>query len=364
MTSPQPLPGLLGIQPYAGGESEITGVDRIIKLASNEGALGPSPKSVAAVAEAARDMHRYADGDCAKLRAAIAKQNGLEVERIVCGSGSDELIYHLCRAYAGVGDEVLHSAHGFAMYSIYAKAAGAAPVAAPEKGITANVDALLGKVTGKTRILFIANPNNPTGTYLGSGELQRLRDELPSRILLVVDSAYAEYISRNDYTAGEEMVQAGDNVVMLRTFSKIYGLAGLRLGWAYCPAHVADVLNRVRGPFNVNLPAQAAGVAALGDLEFAGRARAFNDQWRPWLADQLTALGLEPLGSEGNFILVRFPGDAGRTAAAADAFLYDRGIILRNVDGYGFPDCLRVSVGQEDENRELITALNQFMSAA
>ncbi len=360
MTSPQPLPGLLGIQPYAGGESEITGVDRIIKLASNEGALGPSPKSVAAVAEAARDMHRYADGDCAKLRAAIAKQNGLEVERIVCGSGSDELIYHLCRAYAGVGDEVLHSAHGFAMYSIYAKAAGAAPVAAPEKGITANVDALLGKVTGKTRILFIANPNNPTGTYLGSGELQRLRDELPSRILLVVDSAYAEYISRNDYTAGEEMVQAGDNVVMLRTFSKIYALGGLRLGWAYCPPEVADIINRIRSPFNVSATAQAAGLAAVEDLEFLAKSVAHNEAWLAWLTEELRALGLTVPESFGNFVLVRFPETPGQDAEAADAHLKSKGIIVRRMGGYGLPDALRITIGLEDEMRAVVQALQEF----
>ncbi len=298
------------------------------------------------------------------MREALAHHHGLELERIVCGNGSDEIIQLLCQAYAGPGDEVLHSRHGFVMYPIAARAAGATPVSAPETQVTANVDALLDKVGDKTRLVFLANPNNPTGTYLPTAEVARLQAALPENALLVLDAAYAEFVGRNDYESGAELARGVDNVVMTRTFSKIYGLAGLRLGWAYCPAHVADVLNRVRGPFNVNLPAQAAGVAALGDLEFAGRARAFNDQWRPWLADQLTALGLEPLGSEGNFILVRFPGDAGRTAAAADAFLYDRGIILRNVDGYGFPDCLRVSVGQEDENRELITALNQFMSAA
>ncbi len=364
MSEIKPQPGVLDVAPYVGGRSSVAGRDRVIKLSSNESALGPSPRAVAALKKAVGGSHRYPDGGAADLREALAHHHGLELERIVCGNGSDEIIQLLCQAYAGPGDEVLHSRHGFVMYPIAARAAGATPVSAPETQVTANVDALLDKVGDKTRLVFLANPNNPTGTYLPTAEVARLQAALPENALLVLDAAYAEFVGRNDYESGAELARGVDNVVMTRTFSKIYGLAGLRLGWAYCPAHVADVLNRVRGPFNVNLPAQAAGVAALGDLEFAGRARAFNDQWRPWLADQLTALGLEPLGSEGNFILVRFPGDAGRTAAAADAFLYDRGIILRNVDGYGFPDCLRVSVGQEDENRELITALNQFMSAA
>jgi histidinol-phosphate aminotransferase len=361
MTSPQPLAGLLDIQPYAGGESEITGVDRVIKLASNEGALGPSPKAVAAVHEAAGDMHRYADGDCSKLRAAIAEQHGLEFERIVCGSGSDEMIYHLCRAYAGPGDEVLHSAHGFAMYPIYATAAGATAVAAPERDITADVDALLARVTERTKLLFIANPNNPTGTYLDGDELARLRNGLPDHILLVVDSAYAEYVSRNDYDSGRDMVRAGDNVVMLRTFSKIYALGGIRLGWAYCPDAVVDIINRIRSPFNVSCTAQAAGLAAMMDTEFVTKSRIHNDTWLAWLTEQLRGLDLTVPDSFGNFVLVRFPETPGRDAETADAFLKSRGIIVRRMAGYGLPDALRITIGLEDEMHAVVDTLREFL---
>lgn len=361
MTSPQPLSGLLDIQPYAGGESEITGVDRVIRLASNEGALGPSPKAVAAVRRVAGGMHRYADGDCTELRAAIAKQYGLEMERIVCGSGSDELIYHLCRGYAGPGDEVLYSAHGFAMYPIYTKAAGATAVAAPERDITADVDALLARVTDRSKLLFIANPNNPTGTYLTRDELARLRQGLPSHILMVVDSAYAEYVSRHDYAGGEELVRGGDNVVMLRTFSKIYGLGGIRLGWSYCPLAVADIINRVRSPFNVSATAQAAGLAAVQDTEFVAKSRAHNHTWLAWLTEQLRAIGLAVPDSFGNFVLVRFPQTAGGDAEAADAHLKSRGIIVRRMAGYGLPDALRITIGLEDEMRAVVDTLREFV---
>ena len=279
-----PQPGIMDITPYVGGESAIPGVERIIKLASNEGALGPSPRAVAALRETAPDVFRYPDGGCHALRGAIGERFGLDPARIVCGAGSDELIGLLCRAYAGAGDEVLYTEHGFLMYPIAARTAGATPVTAAETNLTADVDKLLAAVTADTRIVFIANPNNPTGTYLCKDELARLRAGLPAGVLLVLDAAYAEYMEHADYTAGESLVDAGDNVVMTRTFSKIFGLGGARLGWAYCPPAIADVLNRVRNPFNVTSAAQAAGVAALGDVAFMERARAHNTEWRTWFS--------------------------------------------------------------------------------
>ncbi len=363
MTGPRPKPGILDIAPYVGGESKIPGVKRVIKLASNESPLGPSPKAIAAYRKAAKELHRYPDGGADHLRAALAELYGLEAERIVCGAGSDELIAMLCRAYAGEGDEVLYSEYGFLMYAISAKSAGATPVKAPERELTADVDALLARVTPKTRLVFLANPNNPTGTYLGNDAVERLRDRLPADVLLVIDAAYAEYVDRNDYSPGIDLVRAHPNVVMTRTFSKIYGLAALRLGWAYCPPAIADVLHRVRGPFNVGTAAQVAGAAALRDLGHTARAKHHNDRWRPWLARELEAIGLAVAPSVGNFVLARFPAGAAQ-AAAADAFLKKNGVIVRAMKGYGLPDCLRITVGMDDENEAVVAALRAFMAAS
>lgn len=356
-----PRPGIMDINPYVGGESVIPGVSRVIKLASNEGALGPSPNAMEAYAAAAQELHRYPDGDCATLRAVLAGRYGLDKSRIVCGAGSDELLGLLCRAYAGPGDEVLYPQYGFLMYPIAAKSAGATPVVAPEKNLTADVDALLAKVTPRTRIVFIANPNNPTGSYLSIEEMRRLQAGLPKNVLLVIDAAYAEFVTRNDYSSGQDLVETSGNVVMTRTFSKIYALGGVRLGWAYCPAEVADVLNRVRNPFNVSSPAQAAGLAALADEAFMQLNRAHNDVWLPWLSDKLHGMGIAALPSVGNFVLARFPKDPAKNADAADAFLKSHGIILRKVAGYGLPDCLRITIGRDDEMKALVDALKDFM---
>jgi len=361
MSGPAPRPGILEIAPYVGGESALPGVGQPIKLASNEGALGPSPKAVAAYKTIAATAHRYPDGTCAELRRALGRQHGLDPERIVCGAGSDELIALLCRAYAGPGDEILYSAHGFLMYPIAARSVGATPVKAPESNLTADVDALLDRVTGRTRILFLANPNNPTGSYLPVDELRRLRAGLPDEVLLVIDAAYAEFVVRNDYSPGVELVDGAANVVMTRTFSKIYALASLRLGWSYCPPAVADVLNRIRGPFNVGAPAQVAGLAALGDVAFTDLARRHNESWLAWTTERLRDLGLEVAPSVCNFILVRFPAAAGRDAAAADAFLRGRGIIARRMGAYDLADSLRITIGREDEMRALVEALSDFV---
>jgi len=293
--------------------------------------------------------------------AAIARHHGVEAARVVCGSGSDELIRLLTGAYAGPGDEVLFSRHGFAMYPISALACGAKPVAAPETDLRADVDALLAAVTEKTKILFLANPNNPTGSHLSPAEVTRLHAGLPESVLLVIDAAYVEYIERPDYEAGLDLAQRAANVVMLRTFSKIHGLAALRVGWAYGPDHVADVLGRVRGPFNVNAAAQAAAAAALADRDHVAQAKAHNDRWRPWLAGELTDLGLTAHPSAGNFILAGFPEADGKTAEAADAFLVGRGVITRRMAGYGLPQCLRITVAEEPALKACVAALGEFM---
>ena len=364
MSDPSPRPGIMDIAPYVGGESTLDGQDRVIKLSSNENAFGPSPLAVAAYTEAAAQLHRYPDGGCTALRGAIAELHGLDADRIVCGAGSDEIISLLCQAYAGPGDEVLYSQHGFLMYALSAKAAGATPVFAPETNLTSDVDAMLDTVSDNTRLLFLANPNNPTGTYLPGDDLWRLRRELRDDIILVIDAAYAEYATRDDYSSGLDLVDGGGNVVMTRTFSKIYGLGGARLGWGYCPAGIADVLNRVRGPFNVSTPAMAAGLAALGDTGFIDRARAHNDTWLAWTRDEILALGLDVPPSAGNFVLVKFPVEPGQNTAiaeAADDFLKRRGIIVRRMAAYGLDDCLRITIGREDEMRAAVGALKEFL---
>jgi histidinol-phosphate aminotransferase len=351
-------PGIAEIAPYVGGEATLPGMAQPAKLSSNENPLGPSPKAIAAFREAAADIHRYPDGGAERLRAGLARRFGLEAERIVCGNGSDELIALLSRAYAGPGDEVLFSRHGFLMYRLSTLAVGATPRAAPEKNLQSDVEALLALVGSATRILYLGNPNNPTGSYLTAAELKDLRRRLPADILLVIDAAYAEYVEAADYDAGEGLVRAGDNVVMLRTFSKIYGLAGLRLGWAYCPPAIADALNRVRGPFNTSAPAQAAALAALEDEAHEEKSRAHNRIWRDWLAETLAAAGYRVHPSVGNFLLVEFAD-----ADAADAFLKSRGLIMRKMGGHGLPHCLRITIGSEGETRATAAALGEFAGA-
>ena len=354
-----PGQGILDISPYVGGESRIEGAGRIIKLSSNESALGPSPHVQAAYKAEAGTLHRYPDGGVDALRAALGRHHGLDPDRIVCGNGSDELFSLLARAYAGPGEEVLYSRHGFLMYKIVAQAVGATPIDAPETQCTADVDALLAAAGPATRILFLANPNNPTGTYVPTVELRRLREGLPGKVLLVIDGAYAEYVDERDYTPGSDLVEAYDNVVMTRTFSKIYALPALRLGWAYCPAAIADVLNRVRMPFNVGGPARAAGIAALADVERLAAAKALNDEWRPWLARELAGLGLEVVPSVANFVLARFESEDRARVVAND--LKARGILVRRVKPYGFPEALRITVGLAEENRAVIDALAEIL---
>jgi histidinol-phosphate aminotransferase len=363
-SAPTPRPGILDVAPYVGGESKVLGVTRVIRLASNESALGPSPRAVAALAAWASGMHRYPDGGAVDLRQALAKRYGLDAGRIVCGTGSDELIGLLVRAYAGPGDEVLYSRHGFLMYPIAATTSGATAVAAPERSLTTDVDALLERVTAKTRMVFVANPNNPTGTYLGADEIARLHAGLPPSVLLVIDAAYAEFVTRNDYEPGAALVNRAENVVMLRTFSKIYALGGLRLGWAYCPSAVADVLDRVRGPFNVNAAAQVAGVAALNDVAAVDRAREHNDLWLPWFTKALTELGLAVNPSVGNFVIVRFPDEPRHNADAAFAYLQARGILTRKMGGYHLPEWLRITIGTEEELRIVVATIAEFLKSA
>jgi histidinol-phosphate aminotransferase len=358
---PRPRPGVLDIAPYVPGTSALPGAQAVIKLSSNETPFGPSPRALAAYRDAAAALSRYPDGSARPLREAIAAFYGLDAARIVCGAGSDELLNLLAAAYLGPGDEAIYSAHGFLVYKIAIMARGATPVAAPETELTADVDAILACLSPRTRLVFIANPNNPTGTYLPFDEVKRLREALPDDVLLVLDAAYAEYVRKNDYESGIELVATSSNTVMTRTFSKLYGLASLRIGWAYCPPQIADALNRIRGPFNVSGPAIAAGVAALADQPWAQTAVEHNELWRGKLAEAVSGIGLRVTPSAANFLLLHFGAANGKSAVAADKFLHERRIILRRVEEYGLPGALRMTIGTEDENRAALDALTAFM---
>jgi histidinol-phosphate aminotransferase len=358
---PQPRPGVLDIDAYVPGRSAAPGVAKVFKLSSNETPLGPSPKAIAAYREAGAHLEDYPDGAATDLREAIGRAFGLDPARIVCGAGSDDLLNLLARAFLADGDEAIHSLHGFLVYPIATLGTGAKPVATPEKNYTADVDAMIKAVTPKTKIVFLANPNNPTGTYVPFDEVRRLHKALPPHVLLVLDAAYAEYVRRNDYEAGIELVATSENVVMCRTFSKIHGLASLRLGWMYGPAHVIDAINRIRGPFNVNGPAIAAGIAAIEDAAHQERSREHNTRWLAWLTEEIGELGLEVTPSVANFLLIHFPKEKGRTAAEANEFLTRRGLLLRQVGAYKLPNALRMSVGTEEANRLVVKALAEFL---
>jgi len=358
---PQPRPGVLDIDPYVPGKSAAPGVARVFKLSSNETPLGPSPKALAAYRAVADHLQDYPDGASTVLREAIGRAFGLDPHRIVCGAGSDDLLNLLADAYLHDGDEAIYTKHGFLVYPIATLGSGAKPIVAPEKNYTADVDAILGKVSDRTKVVFLANPNNPTGTYVPFDEVKRLQKGLPPQVLLVLDAAYAEYVRRNDYEAGIELVATSENVVMCRTFSKIYGLAALRLGWMYGPAHVVEAINRIRGPFNVNSSAMAAGVAAIADTGHVETARVHNDKWLGWLTQEIRKLGLEVTPSIANFVLIHFPDKKGKTAEDADAFLTKRGLILRRVKAYHLPNALRMTVGSEEANRLVVAALAEFL---
>ncbi len=358
---PQPRPGVLAIDPYVPGKSTAPGAARVFKLSSNETPLGPSPKALAAYHAVGEHLQDYPDGASTALREAIGRAFGLDPDRIVCGAGSDDLLNLIADAYLCDGDEAIHTTHAFLVYPIATRGSGATPIVAAEKNHTADVDAMLAAVSARTKVVFLANPNNPTGTYVPFDEVKRLHRGLPHHVLLVLDAAYAEYVRRNDYEAGIELVATSENVVMCRTFSKIYGLAALRLGWLYGPGHVVDAINRIRGPFNVNSAAMAAGIAAIQDSAHVEEARAHNEKWLAWLQVEIRKLGLEVTPSIANFVLIHFPASEGRTAKDADAFLTRRGLILRRVTAYKLPNALRMSVGSEEANRLVVAALAEFM---
>jgi len=352
----KPQPGIMEISPYVGGEAAVEGVSDIVKLSSNENPFGPSDKAVEAFRRASHELHRYPPTDHAQLRNAIADQHGLEADRVICGVGSDEIIALLCQAFAGPGDEVIHTEHGFAMYRISTLATGATPIEVTERERVVDVEAILEACTDDTKLVFIANPNNPTGTMIGGNEIARLAAGLPDHTLLVLDGAYAEYVEGFD--GGAALVNRRDNVVMTRTFSKLYGLGGLRIGWGYGPAHVIDVLNRIRGPFNLSQAQLDTAEAALRDRAYTEKCRLENARLRTWLAEALAKLGVPSDTSCANFILARF--SSAEEAEGCDTFLKSQGLIVRRVAGYKLPNCLRITIGDESACRRVAHAIATF----
>ena len=352
----RPQPGIMDIALYEGGASHVAGVTNVVKLSSNENPFGASDRAKEAFARAVHQLHRYPSTDHAALRQAIGEVHGLDPTQIICGVGSDEIIHFLCQAYAGPGDEVLFTEHGFLMYRISALAAGATPVEVPEHERTTDVAALLAAANERTKLVFIANPNNPTGTMISLAEVEHLAANLPEQAILVLDGAYAEYV--DGYDGGADIIRRRGNVVMTRTFSKIYGLGGLRIGWGYGPKEIIDVLNRLRGPFNLSTAQLDTAEAAVRDQDHVNRCRSENARLRVWLAEALAEHGVSSDTSLANFVLARFHDAA--EAEACDVWLREQGLIVRRVAGYKLPQCLRITVGDESACRRVAHAVGQF----
>lgn len=356
MSKITPQPGIMEIALYQGGQSQLEGVSDVVKLSSNENPFGPSDRAKEAFARTVHCLQRYPSTDHASLRTAIGEVHGLDPDRVICGVGSDEILHLLAQAYAGPGDEVIYTEHGFAMYPIVARAAGATPIEVAERERVVDVDAILAACTDRTRLVYVANPANPTGTMIGANEMARLAAGLPEGAILVLDGAYAEFVE--GYDGGAALVSMRDNVVMTRTFSKLYGLGGLRVGWAYAPRDIIDVLNRIRGPFNLSQTQLETAEAALRDRDYAEKCRAENTRMRAWLAEALAEAGVPSDTSTANFILARFASPA--EAEAADAHLRSHGIIVRRTGSYKLPDCLRITVGDEASCRRVAHAIREF----
>jgi histidinol-phosphate aminotransferase len=364
MSRPVPNAGILDIAPYTPGKSPKAEAGRkVFKLSANETPFGPSPLAIEAYRNAAAHLEDYPEGTSRILREAIGRAFGLDPDRIICGAGSDEVLNLLAHAYLRRGDEAISTAHAFLVYPIATMANGAVNVVAPETDFTADVDAILKLVTPRTKLVWLANPNNPTGTYLPFDEVKRLRAGLPQHVLLVLDAAYADYVSRNDYEMGIELVATSENTVMTHTFSKIHGLAALRVGWMFGPSHIVDAINRIRGPFNVSTPAMLAAVAAIQDTAHQQMSKSYNEKWRSLLTEELNKLGLKVTPSVANFVLIHFPLDKGKTASDADAFLTERGLVLRALNNYRLPHALRLTIGTEEANRLVLEGLRDFMGS-
>ena len=358
---PQPRPCVLELPEYVPGERELKGIAEPIKLSSNESTLGPSPQALKAYADAATQLHRYPDPDQNELRDALAEHFGLAVNQLICGNGSAELIQILIHAYVGEGDEVLLSEYGFPLYRIFAISQGASVALSSEVDCVTSVDSLLECVTPKTKLVAIANPNNPTGTYLSGSEVRRLHANLPEHVLLLLDEAYAEYVTAEDFESGLKWADETENVVVARTFSKLYGLAALRIGWMLAPQRVFQTMQRFRITFNTNGPALATAVAALHDVEYTKQVQNHNHLWRKRMTEELEAQGLNVIPSMANFLLIQFLDEPKSNSEAAANALKCNGIIPRPVSAGSPPNCMRITIGKSEENQAVLHTLKQFM---
>lgn len=358
MVGPKALEFVENLKPYS--INLACKEEGAIRLSFNEGAFGPSPKAIEAYNAAAAKLHCYPDIAYCDLRHALAEAHGLEADNIVCGTGSDDLILQIARGYAGQGDEVLYSQYGFGVYPVAARAASATPVAAPEHDLRTDVDAMIAAITPRTKVIFLANPNNPTGSYITATEVERLHAAVPPHVVLALDAAYTEYVTAADYSDGIALARKHPNVVVLRTFSKIFGLGGLRVGWAYGQKNIIDVLGKLRQPFNIAMPAAAAAIAALQDKDFIRRSVAHNAQWRDWLVRELSARNsIKVCPSVCNFVLVDF-GSPER-AGALLKHLAAQKIQIRPMNGYKLASHVRITIGLEDQMKKLMGAINQFL---
>ncbi len=355
-----PRPGIMNIKPHMVATPSHDGSSPMVNLSSNESALGPSPRAAEAARQALQTIERYPEDGPTLLAAAIGQTFGLEPSRIVCGHGSDELLGRLARAYLNPGDELIHSVHGYLKFPNYAHAMGAIPIAAPDLNFRASVDGILSCVTGKTRMILLANPDNPTGTCLSGDEIRRLHRGLPEQVLLVLDSAYAEYVHAPDYELPTALIDQSHNVVMTRTFSKVYGMAGMRLGWLYGPASVIDVLQRLGLTFPISAPAVAAGIAAVTDLAYTAHIKAYNRAQMLTFSGELRAMGLRYFESNTNFLLLDFDGQSKSAKQAYDE-LYRHGIAARMFNSPDYKNMLRITIGLEDEMRKAAALLRAYM---
>ncbi|HEY4031947.1 MAG TPA: histidinol-phosphate transaminase [Caulobacteraceae bacterium] len=359
---PLPKPGILDIHAYVPGKAKAEGIDDPIKLSANENVLGSSPAAREAYAAAAQSLHMYPDPRATIVRTAIAERYGLEPERLVFGCGSDEVFSLLCQVFLEPGDNIVQGEYGFAAFAIGARACQAEVRMAREPDYRIDVDELLKCVDERTRIIFLANPGNPTGTWIPFSEVLRLHDALPPSVVLVLDGAYGEFVTDASFDDGLELARRASNVVVTHTFSKLHGLAALRIGWGYGPLEIVEAYDRIRPPFNTSIPAQLAAVAGLADEEFQRASIDLMEQWRPWLTQQLGGLGLDVVGpSAANFVLVGFPTAPGRTAVEAEAFMAARGLLTRGVGNYGLPHHIRITIGREEHNRAVVDALADFL---
>lgn len=358
---PVPKPGVMDIHAYVGGKSKVEGIAHPVKLSSNENILGSSDKAKQAYRDAVDRLHIYPDGKANILRAAVAERFKLEPERLTFGDGSDEIFALLNQVYLEPGDNIVQGEHGFAAYAIGARACQGEVRLAKEVNHRIDIDEVVKCVDERTRLVFIANPANPTGSWLTGQEIRDLHAALPPSVILVLDGAYAEFCSDPRFEDGLDLARTAENVIVTRTFSKIHGLAALRVGWGYAPSHIIEPIERIRPPFNTSIPGQEAAVAALFDDDFQARSLALVEQWRPWMAQQLGGIGLEVTPSAANFVLATFKATPGKTAREAEAFLASKGYLVRGVGNYNLPNAIRITIGLEEHNRAVVELLTAFM---